>query len=75
MVHLCWLINKDHITEEVDEKVKQTLRKHILAEFKGLAAAGTTVKGYGDGSTPMKYHIFLMNIHLPAILVFTKIRG
>eukprot|EP00435_Cladocopium_sp_Y103_P047954 s689_g14.t1 len=27
---------EDHITEEVDEKVKQTLRKHILAEFKGL---------------------------------------
>lgn len=27
---------EDHITEDVDEKVKQTLRKHILGEFKGL---------------------------------------
>ena len=34
------LLHKDHITEEVDEKVKQTLRKHILGEFKGLALRG-----------------------------------
>lgn len=29
---------EDHIVEEVDEKVKQTLRKIILAEFKGCWA-------------------------------------
>lgn len=28
---------EDHIVEEVDEKVKQTLRKIILAEFKGFS--------------------------------------